>query len=261
MLSLRQRWNGRQPTLSSEGRQVTERHRRSQLALRSVVGRQLLSVWRTEFDIDNIAGSSIVFAQAAVPVLEDGKRRSAEMAAAYFSQFRQVDGPGLRRARPMADVDGRRVQNALGYSAKIVPLKAIRNGSTPAQAARAGLQQSIGTASRLVADGARETLTTAVDEDPQARGWQRVTGPNPCEFCAMLSARGGVYRTQGRAEFEAHSGRGSACQCDAEPVYDERWLSPDQQRFKDLYDREAKGTDDPLKAFRAAYRREIQPAA
>ena len=161
----------------------------------------------------------------------------------------------------MADLDGRRAQHALGYSAKIVPLKAIRNGASPTQAARAGLQQSIGTASRLTADGARETLTTAVDEDPRARGWQRVTGPNPCEFCAMLSARGGVYSTQRTAEFEAHSGRGSACQCDAEPVYGERFLSPQQQRFKELYDREAKGSREPLRAFRAAYRREIQPAA
>ena len=226
-----------------------------------MVSRQVLSVWRTEFDIDNIAGSSMMFAQAAVPVLEEGKRRSAEMAADYFSTFRQTDGPGSRRARPMIDLDGRRVQQSLGYSAKIVPLKAIRNGSSPTQAARAGLQQSLGTSARLVGDGARETLTTAVDEDPQARGWQRVTGPNPCEFCAMLSARGGVYSTQRVAEFEAHSGRGSACQCDAEPVYGDRWLSPQQQRFKELYDRAAKGQREPLKAFRAAYRAEIKPAA
>lgn len=247
--------------MSSEGRAVTEKHRRSQLALRAVVSRQVLSVWRTEFNVDDVAGSSLVFAQAVVPTLEAGKLRSAEMAADYFSSFRQVDGPGFRRARPMADIDVRRSQHALGYSSKIVTLKAIRNGASPTQAARAGLQQSIGTSARLVADGARETLTTAVDEDHQARGWQRVTGPNPCEFCAMLSARGGVYRSQGRAEFEAHSGRGSACQCDAEPVYGERWLSPQQQRFKDLYESEAEGERDPLKAFRSAYRAEFQPAA
>ena len=76
----------------------------------------------------------------------------------------------------------------------------------------------------------------------------------------MLSARGGVYR-ETTVGFEAHSGLNTACQCEPEMVYGERFLSPDQKRFKDLYDREAKGTDDPLKAFRAAYRREVQPAA
>ena len=246
--------------MSEDGRRVTEDHRRRQLALRAVVGRQLLSVWRTQFDVDDIVGTSALVAQSSVPVLEEGKRRAAEMAADYFSRYREVDGPGPRRARPQADLDGRRAQRALGYSARIVPLKAIRNGSTPAQAARAGLQQSIGTASRLVSDGARDTVVRAVDEDPARPRWQRVTGPNPCEFCAMLSARGGVYRSEALASFEAHSGRGAACQCDAEPVYGDRWLSPQQQRFKELYDREAKGQREPLKAFRAAYRREMQPS-
>ena len=247
--------------MSSEGRQVTEQHRRRQLAVRAAVGRQVTSVWRTTFDVDDIAGSSLAVAQAVVPVLSDGKQRSAEVAASYFADYRQVDGPGRRRARTQGDLDGRRVDRAVGFAAKIVPLKAIRAGYSPNQAARAGLQQTIGTASRLVSDGGRETLVRAVDEDPQAQGWQRVTGPEPCEFCAMLSARGGVYRSQARAEFEAHSGRGAACQCDAEPVYGERWLSPQQQQFKELYDREAKGTSDPLKAFRAAYRAEMKPAA
>lgn len=218
-----------------------------------------MSLWRTEFDVEEIAGSSRAFTAATLAVLEEGKRQSAEIAADYFSTFRSVDGPGSRRARPMFDLDVRKAQYSMGYAARIVPLKAVRNGYTPSRAAKAGLQQSIGAASSLVSDGSRETLTTAVSEDPQSRGWQRVTGPDPCEFCAMLSARGGVYSTQRTAEFEAHSGRGAACQCSAEPVYSRsRYLSPEQQAFKDLYEREAKGADDPLKAFRAAYRREYK---
>lgn len=245
--------------MSEQGRKLTEQHRRRQLAVRAAASRQLLSVWRTEFDVDDIPGSSVRFARTAIPLIEEGKRRSAELAADYFSTFRQTDGPGPLRARPVIDVNERRVQTSLGWASKIVPLKAIRNGATPTQAARAGLQQSIGTTARFVSEGSRQTITNAVREDPARPSFQRVTGPNPCEFCAMLSARGGVYRTESSAVFEAHAGRGAACQCEPEAVYGSRYLSPQQRRFKELYDREAKGTSDPLKSFRAAYRREFKP--
>jgi len=247
--------------LSEEGRQATEEHRRRQLAIRAAVLRDVTGVWRTEFDIEDVASSQLRVVEALKDVLADGKLRAAEEAADYYSQFRAIDGPGARRARPMGDLDGRRVDRSVGYSARIVPLKALKAGRTRQQAARAGLEQTMGASGRLVSDGSRETVIRAAEEDPAQPRWQRITGPEPCEFCAMLSARGGVYRAQATAVFEAHSGRGAACQCEAEPVYGERFLSEQQQRFKELYDREAKGTSDPLKAFRAAYRREIKPAA
>ena len=233
--------------MSSEGRQVTLDHQKRQLAIRAALGRELTSLWRTKFNPDEIASSAELFAGDAIPVLEHFKRRSAEEGAEYFKTYREVAGPGPRRARPQSDVDGRRVKHSLGYAARIVPLKAIRNGSTPQQAASAGLQHSLGTAGRLAKEGSWDTLMNAMEEDMFSRGWQRVTGADPCDFCAMLSARGGTY-SKATVAFEAHNW----CQCEAEPVYSrERWLSPEQQELKELYDRYAKGKRHPLRAFRA----------
>ena len=217
--------------------------------------RQVSSVWRTEFDVDDIANAARRFSERSLGVLLEGKRRSAAEAAEYFSAFRAIDGPGQRSARPVVQLDEARVHRSLGYAARIVPLRMLKNGHTEARAVRSGMQLALGSADRIVADGSRETIIQAAREDPENPRWQRVTtSDEPCEFCAMLSARGGVYRTQADAEFEAHSGRGRACQCEPELVYGERWLSPKQQEWKQLYDRAAKGTPDPLKAFRAAYR-------
>ncbi|MDQ3485451.1 MAG: hypothetical protein M3445_08620, partial [Actinomycetota bacterium] len=74
--------------------------------------------------------------------------------------------------------------------------------------------QSSGAATRLVLNAGRETVTASVTADPRARGWQRVGGGKPCDFCAMLIGRGSVY-TEATSGFDAHD----YCACTSEPVY------------------------------------------
>ena len=241
--------------MSEDARRLTLGHRSRQQALRVATIRELSEVWRSTFDIDDVRGSWSRFATAALPAIEDGRRTSATLAAEHFSQFRETAGLGPRQATRMVETDERRARRALEYSSKVSTLRAIQAGRSPQEAARTGMVRSMGTSTRLVSEGGRDTLIQAVRDDPQARGWQRVTGGDPCEFCAMLSARGGVYSPDG-ADFEAHD----HCACEAEPVYRTRFLDERQQQWKELYDREAKGQRDPLKAFRAAYRAEFKAA-
>jgi hypothetical protein len=67
---------------------------------------------------------------------------------------------------------------------------------------------------RRVANYSRETITTSSVEDPQARGWQRVTSGGGCNFCTMLAERGAIY-TESSSDFEAHD----HCNCSAEPAW------------------------------------------
>lgn len=69
-------------------------------------------------------------------------------------------------------------------------------------------------APEYVLESSRETIAQAAVRDPQARGWQRVTSSNACEFCTMLAGRGAVYNDLS-VHFEAHG----ACNCVAAPSW------------------------------------------
>lgn len=67
---------------------------------------------------------------------------------------------------------------------------------------------------RRIANAARGTVTVSSLEDPQTRGWQRVTSGTSCSFCRMLAARGAVYSERG-VDFASHD----HCDCYATPAF------------------------------------------
>jgi hypothetical protein len=67
---------------------------------------------------------------------------------------------------------------------------------------------------RRIADVSRETVMGSSVQDPQARGWQRVTSGDGCEFCEMLASSGAVY-TEESADFASHD----HCLCSAVPAF------------------------------------------
>ncbi len=87
-------------------------------------------------------------------------------------------------------------------------------------------QENYATALSLISGGlvkrvmvaSRDTLTTNVHDDPEARGWQRA-GRGECAFCRMLIGRGAVY-TRRTVNFGAHDN----CKCVAVPAYGGRPL-------------------------------------
>lgn len=74
-----------------------------------------------------------------------------------------------------------------------------------------------GAASRLIQNGARQAIVAAVQADPQAIAWMRVTAANPCAFCAMLASRID-YKSAQSAGFKAHN----HCRCTAAPVFSQK---------------------------------------
>lgn len=77
-------------------------------------------------------------------------------------------------------------------------------------------QRAESAAQKLVADMHRETIKLSSVADPNAHGWGRFTEPGACDFCLMLSARGGVY-TDASVRFGSHD----HCHCLAGPVWNE----------------------------------------
>lgn len=234
------------------GAKLTQWHLQQQLALRALTLRQLARLWPLwNLDDPNSYG---LFIEAALPLVATGNRRSAALAAQYYTMFRALELPqslqlgwqGIRELPPapapavmrssLANVTMAGVFNALGA------------GQNRSQALANGFVRLSGEATRLVLNGERDTILQAVEEDPQALGWMRVSGGDPCAFCAMLLSRGAVYKSEETASFEAHD----HCQCGAEPFYEGSKLPRMNRELRELWDRTKIGSTDPLNDFRRA---------
>jgi hypothetical protein len=268
---------------TAEGRRLTDAQRRAQLALRAAVARDVLEVWRRVFDLSDIDGSWSRMEPGIEAITRDYRRQSSGLASGYYRAHRTAEGvPG--RFQPSLEQQPSReaLRYSLGYYGKVVPNNLLRAGR-PDVMQQAGVHL-VGGVSRHVNNGGRSTLEQAIIEDNQATGWMRVTGSNPCAFCAMLAARGPVFKTgqsalrvgrtmapeQARGRMGAGHGRmrGSRardesfhdhCQCTAEPQYlisdpwEERF--PQAAEFSDMYRESTRGITGDARAQRNAFRR------
>lgn len=71
-------------------------------------------------------------------------------------------------------------------------------------------------AGKYVTDNGWETVRRNSHRDPEAVGWRRVAIGETCDFCLMLTGRGGVYSRES-VQFRSHSG----CNCGAAPAWDQ----------------------------------------
>jgi hypothetical protein len=230
---------------TAEAAALTEQHRRAQLQIRAQALRDFMVLWPlwtgTAETFDRLAA-------ATVPLVAVHHRTSAALAAAYFTAFRRADrAPGSAPPRLADPPDSDQVVSSLVVTGRIQTGKAIAAGQPPDTAMRTALTRTSGTVTRTVLAGGRDTLARSAEEDRQAVGWQRVADGNACAFCALLASRGPAYSEEG-AGFEAHD----HCGCGAEPAYEGSALPATSQRYRDLYDAHARGTQDPLNNLRRA---------
>lgn len=67
---------------------------------------------------------------------------------------------------------------------------------------------------KRIVNAGNESFTMSAAEDPQARGYQRITRAGACDFCRLVASRGGVY-TKASATFACHE----RCHCSAVPAW------------------------------------------
>jgi len=189
--------------LTAAGAALTEANRAAQLAARAGSLQGLLRLWSI-VDVTDLSGTIETFARAAALLAGEGFDQSAAAAANYYGLFRRVEGVGAlavpRASRPGVDFMAGQLRGAA--------LKGIidgrKSGMDITRAKANGLVRVAGALTKLVLSGGRMTITGAVDRDPRALGWARVTSGDPCTFCRTLASRGPVYKSEKSADFEAH---------------------------------------------------------
>lgn len=201
---------------SREGALLTERHRAVQLSVRAATLRDLLAFWGT-VDPTNLRGTIDPFTRAAGLVVNSRARQSAAVSTAYAQAFRQAEGvPGaLAIGLPTVIAPERAADTTRGAALSGI-INARRRGFSEEAAAQNGFVKVSGAATRLVLNAGRDVVLASVRGDREARGFQRITGPNECAFCDLLASRGPVYKSEETADFPAHD----HCTCSAEPVYE-----------------------------------------
>lgn len=229
---------------------LAAQQRHLQLAVRASLLRKLVPTWRI-MNSERLDQTLPVWLAAAIPLVQDARRTSAGVAALHLRQVRAdagVDGTVPLQFASVAPVD--QLMASLTATSIATVRAAFGNGQNVTQAMNSGFVASAGAATRIALQGGRDTIIDTVQADDKAIGWERVTSGDPCAFCALLASRGGVYRGEASADFEAHD----HCSCSAEPIYGGS-LAPTGKaaEWDQLYQDQAAGSSDQLLDFRRAY--------
>lgn len=237
-----------------EGQALTEQYRLQQLGIRAVALKDLLRLWPA-WNVDN-PGSYDSMAAAVVLLMQARAKDSAALAARYYDLFRAVElgtlaAGAVSRAALAAPAPVEQIRTSVDATAKAGVYRALGKGYGRERALRQGFVNLSGAVGRHVLNGGRQTIENAVKQDPRCLGWARVTDGDPCPFCAMLAARGPVYKDE-TVQFMAHD----HCGCSAEPVYENSKWPGKGREFAALYKRvkaEKEPGEDMMAAFRRAY--------
>jgi hypothetical protein len=229
--------------------QLAEAQRVEQARVSAEAARAALVLWLSTYQPgDSQRWRTLIAAFRAL--LTGFRGRSSRSAVAYYMVARGVARvPGLHVPTMAPDARPDLVEATLQIAGARAYGRSLSSGMTVEQARRNAGVQLAGAASRIALDAGRQTILGAVDEDPEAIGWARITDKDPCAFCSMLASRGPSYLSEETASFKAHS----HCACIAAPVFsrDEAWLG----HSKDLYEqwkRETAGESgkDALRVWR-----------
>lgn len=241
--------------LTEAGARLSAAHRLAQVKLATEVAKVVRAAWPL-LDLRDLDASQRRWLAAVVPVVLDGRRRSAALAGVYLRAFAQAeigaDSPAV--LAEITDANRAAAETSLRVTGPVTVRALTADGTPLALAGATALEKVLGASVRHVMDGGRETTTRTVQADPNARGYARVASGSACHFCAMLVGRGPVYSEQ-TVGFDAHD----HCTCTGEPVYGGKGYTwPGGQRARDLSDLWAASTKglsgaDARNAFRRAY--------
>lgn len=197
---------------TEEGRALTEAHRLAQIRVGAEAQAEARLLWDL-LDVEDIDGSRTRWLASMEVMLQRGGAESADLAERYVLRHAlaeigeeiPVAHPTLQTARALRDVE------ILG---PVSIKQRIASGVDPAIAHAAALTRVRQTAMKYVLNAGRDLTNDTVRYSGRRGRWRRVTGGEPCAFCAMLAGRGPVY-AEDTVTFRAHG----ACGCASEIVY------------------------------------------
>jgi hypothetical protein len=190
-------------------------YRDDQLAVRARALRRLVRAWPV-LDITALSATVDRFAGAAALLLLGFAAEAGEGTVGYLGAARRaarVAGAAPFQPAPLPDAG--EVAGLVRGAALSGIVNARRRGADERRAMANGLVKTLAQGGKTVLDAGRATLLGGVEDDPRARGWERIASPAACDFCLDLSGRGPVYKAEATADFAAHGG----CGCTARVVY------------------------------------------
>lgn len=215
--------------------------------------------------------------EIVIPNIISKSDSGARSAAQFFAALREIEAPGAPRFAPQAsfgmiDPGVAKSLTAVGpgdYLNKASKIDALDIGPQQKKALLVEAKQitSVKLAQATIRHaqaGGRQTIHENSERDRVALGWVRVTGDEPCHFCAMLASRGVHYRPFREGSFDTSNARftgtGDAkvhdkCGCSLKPVYDvdsDPALARNGE-FVDLWARWGAGGGDAQLRFRRGY--------
>lgn len=238
---------------TAEAARLTEAHRLAQARVSNQVIARILAAWPLldPLDIDATVDRWLA---VSLPIVRQGRRTSARLAANYLSAFRTLEvGVDTARFTPVLaeDLVVEQVTTSLMVTGPVALRRGVARRRPLAELLNTARSATGAAAMRHTLNGGRDTITATVQADGRALGWARATSGKPCAFCAMLASRGPAYKSEGTADFQPHD----SCHCQPEPVYrrDADWPAGSKQ-YRRLWDEHAAGLSGPdaLNAFRRA---------
>jgi hypothetical protein len=240
---------------TNEGRQLTEAHRLAQNRIAQQIVVRMHEAW-VLLDPEDIDATVARWLRVTVPLIQSQRVASAALAGQYMTAYRAaeigLDGTFTPVLAGPAQVEA--LTTSLTVTGPVRIKQAMGQGVRFLQAIEAAEVSSTGAAMRHGLNGGRSTITDTIAKDRKALGWARyLRSTKPCAFCALMAARGPVYKSQQSANFEPHD----SCKCQPEPTYhpDADWPTG-SRRYAEIYDEVAKGL--PRKEALAAFRHAIE---
>lgn len=197
-----------------------ERLRQAQMGVRRLVERDLDRMWErlwSQYE-DRPYDLRDAFLRSLPTLVSRYGEQAAALAADWYDEQREIAGAAGRfratlQPSPYEDAVEGTVRRTAG---------ALFTGQP--EAMRTGLMAATG---KYVLAAARQTIVTATDRDPAARGWQRVVRAGACGFCRMLAGRGGLY-TKTSVHFASHDD----CNCASAPSWDPNAPEVDVEQYR-----------------------------
>ncbi|MFE2998674.1 hypothetical protein ACFXG4_27185 [Nocardia sp. NPDC059246] len=199
----------------------------SPAALVAVLERTTAPVLKEVAAVEAAGAAAAARGSVAAQQLPATAERAVEQVAAALNDVRAHGTTALSVAEPKVSILDRRTG---------LPFVDLPNDpSSPKVIVRIG--QNTGAAvARHAHQAGRDAVIATAENAGREIGWARVTNSmTPCWFCAMLTSRGPVYRSEQTADFRAHDN----CECRAVLVYSGKpWDGQQQyQKWNGVWDR------------------------
>lgn len=252
--------------------QAVQEQQQQQRGLTVALAASMATAW-TLIDLHDLAGSLPKYEAAVAALVFKFGQASAVLAQRFYRAERVSAGvPGTFTPRPADPAGIVQVQKSIGWATKglwsppdsSLPARTVEPAAdspavNAAMAEANAKSLSNGAAQKMVVDAGRNTLIDAIEQDRHARGWARQARPVGCPFCAMLSTRGMVYRSEQTASFPSHTN----CHCVPVPVFADHYEPPAYVRqWQQIYADSTRGKSgaNARNAFRVALEAHRNPA-